>query len=61
MITINLKSCCYSCNYPDIQVENCDFPASYLKGEVFFSSQTDAIISCAHARVCKNYIESEDE
>ena len=56
MITINLKPCCYKCKYPDINIETqyvydrCDHPIACL-----------STIYCTHSRVCKNYIESEDE
>ena len=61
MIISKLKPCCYNCDFPDIEVENLDFPAGYAAGGIYIPSKTNAIIYCTHSRVCKNYIESEDE
>lgn len=56
MITLKFKPCCYSCPCPDVEVNTSRYSVT-----LFSPENTDATIYCAHARVCKNYIESEGE
>lgn len=58
MIISKLKPCCYNCKCPDIEVKTGNVYACVIDDQPEF---TDATIYCAHARVCKNYIESTDE
>lgn len=51
MIKTELKACCYECNYPDIEVHTFEV----------YSEHTDCIVYCAHAKVCKTYLESEEK
>lgn len=56
MVEIRLKQCCYKCNFPDIQSENRKL------GFVFDDSITiNSTVYCTHEKVCKQYLESEDE
>ena len=56
MIETRLKQCCYKCNYPDIEVDSRNL-TSFLEKEHI----TNCTVYCAHEKVCKNYIESEEE
>ena len=51
MIKSELKDCCYKCNYPDIEVDTFRV----------YEHHTDCVIYCAHANVCKFYLEREEE
>lgn len=56
MIEIRLKPCCYECDCPDVEVDSREL------GFVFDDSKTtNSIIYCTHEKVCKKYIESEEE
>ena len=56
MIEIRLKQCCYKCGFCDVEVENRKL------GFSFDDSMTmNSTIYCAHEKVCKQYLESEDE
>lgn len=61
MVTNKLKECCYKCNYPDIDTDTNSSRAIYVKGEMLFDSCTDCVIYCTHAKVCKTYLESEEQ
>jgi hypothetical protein len=50
MIVSKLKPCCEKCKTPDVQVD-----------ETEFSIETWCTIYCSHYKVCKVYIESEEE
>lgn len=50
MIINVLKPCCYTCNSPDIQIDE------YGDRNICFN----VYISCAHDKVCKFYNESEN-
>lgn len=56
MIEIRLKQCCYKCNFHNIEVENKKLGFAYDD-----SIRINSIIYCAHEKVCKQYLESEDE
>ena len=56
MITVELKPCCYNCNCPEIEVET-----NYAYDRYDHPLMSYSTIYCTHSRVCKNYIESEDE
>jgi len=51
MIINALKPCCYSCDYPDIEVDERGDPNIFLH----------VCISCAHDKVCKYYNESKKD
>lgn len=56
MIDIKLKQCCYKCKYPDVQIDN------QKLGFIFDDSITmHSTVYCAHEKVCKQYLESEEE
>ncbi len=56
MIENKLKQCCYKCNFHNIEVENKKLGFAYDD-----SIRINSIIYCAHEKVCKQYIESEDK
>lgn len=59
MIVSKLKPCCYDCMCPDIEVDAEDM---YQVVDVYRVDQfTKCTIYCSHAKVCKTYIESEEE
>ena len=55
MIETRLKPCCYKCNFPDVAVE------SRCLGFMLDEKTTNCTIYCTHEKVCKHYIESEEE
>lgn len=56
MIEIKLKQCCYKCDYSDIQVDSRK-KLSFLEA----NDITHCTIYCAHSKVCKKYLESEED
>ena len=55
MIELKLKPCCYTCDFPDIEVDN-RYVGSFLdKTEI-----TLCHVYCNHSKVCKKFIESEE-
>lgn len=61
MITIKLKQCCYGCKHPDIDVNEDRYDAVYINNIEFVEERTDCTIYCRHAKVCKAYLESEND
>ena len=59
MIISKLKPCCYECKYPDVDVDSQDMYTVVDLHKV--DAVTQCTIYCAHAKVCKTYIESEEE
>ena len=56
MINTRLKPCCYKCDFPDIEVDSRCISSFLEKDKI-----TNCTIYCAHEKVCKEYIESEEE
>lgn len=56
MIETRLKQCCCKCNYPDIEVDSRCISSFLEKDKI-----THCTIYCTHEKVCKEYIESEEE
>lgn len=55
MIELKLKPCCYTCDFPDIEVDN-RYVGSFLdKTEI-----TLCHVCCNHSKVCKKFIESNE-
>ena len=61
MIASKLKKCCYECNYPDLNIDIDHYDAICVKGKELIEECTNCTIYCAHAKVCKIYLESEEE